>query len=113
MSVTSGQRIVSIRKRILAFCEQHRIAVPKEFDELDPVYPIALVDARVPERLRLVGESFYNGNSALRYLKDQNVNPENYRFFDFKRGVELVIESELVLKHGPSFDNRKDIDIVR
>ncbi|MFC3685650.1 hypothetical protein [Hydrogenophaga luteola] len=113
MSVTSGQRIVSIRKRILAYCEQHSIAVPKAFDELDPVYAIALVDTRVPERLRLVGESFYSEKSALRYLKEQNANPENYRFLDFKRGVELVIESETALKHRPSFDNRKDVDAQR
>lgn len=113
MSIVSGQRIVSIRKRILAYCEQHNIAVPKAFHELDPVYAIALVETRVPEKLRLVGETFYNEKSVLLYLKDQNKNPENYRVLDFKRGIELMLESEANLKHGPTFDNRKDIDVRR
>lgn len=113
MSIVSGQRVVSIRKRILAYCEQHNIAVPQAFRELDPVYAIALLETSVPEKLRLVGETFYNEKSVLRYLKDQNKNPENYRFLDFKRGIELVLESKVNLKHGAIFDNRKDIDIQR
>jgi len=113
MSVVSGQRVVSIRKRILAYCEQHHITVPRAFLDLDPVYAIALIEIRVPEKLRLVGETFYNEKSVLRYLKDQNKNPENYRVLDFKRGVELVLENEANLKRGSEFDNRKDIDVQR
>ena len=113
MSIVNGQRIVSIRKRILAYCEQHDIDIPKEFRELDPVYAIALVEIRVPENLRLIGKTFYSEKSALLYLKDQNKNPENYRFLDFKRGIELVLESGADLKHGSKFDSRKDIDILR
>lgn len=113
MSIVSGQRLVSIRKRILAYCEQHNVAVPKAFLELDPVYAIALIDSQVPEKLRLVGETFYNEKSALLYLKDQNKNPVNYRFLDFKRGIELQLESEIKLKQGTNFDNRKDIDVQR
>ena len=113
MSIVSGQRIVSIRKRILAYCEQHKVAVPKAFLELDPVYAIALIEIRAPEKPRLVGETFYNEKSVLLYLKDRNKNPENYRFLDFKRGIELQLESEINLKHGPKFDNRNDVDIRR
>ena len=113
MSVISGQRIVSIRKRILAYCEQHNVAVPSEFLELDPVYAIALVEIQIPEKPRLIGETFYNEKSVLLYLKDRNKNPENYRFLDFKRGIELQLESGIGLRRGAEFDNRKDIDIKR
>jgi hypothetical protein len=112
MSVFSGQRIVSIRRRVLAYCEQHNIAVPKAFLELGYLYGIVLVEICVPEN-RLVGETFYSAKSVLQYLKDQNKNPENYRVLDFKRGVELVFESTVNLKRGSKFDNRKNVDIQR
>lgn len=110
MSIVSGQRVVSIRKRILAYCEEHRIVVPKAFHDLEPVYPIALVEALVPERLRLVGETFYSEKSVARFLKDKNKHPENFQVLDFKRGIELVLENEVRLKRGSEFNNRKDVD---
>jgi hypothetical protein len=113
MSVFEGQRLVSIRKRIVAYCEQHDIDIPKTFDSFNILYPIALVDASAPRKHRLIAKTFHSANSALEYLKDQNKHPANYRILDFKRGIEFVLADEIRLEQGPSFDNRKDVDIVR
>ncbi len=113
MSVVSGQHVVSIRKRVLAYCEEHGIVVPKTFHHLDPIYAIVLVEILVPENPRLVDETFYSEKSVVRYLKDQNKHPENYQVLDFKRGIELVLEQQVSLKRGSAFNNRKDTDIQR
>lgn len=57
MSAISGQCVVSTRKRILAYCAQHRFAVPETVLALDPLYGIALVDVGSPEKSQLVGET--------------------------------------------------------
>lgn len=113
MSIFDGQRVVNIRQRMLAYCEQQKIEIPAAFHSLDTVYAIALVDVSVSERLRLVGQTFYNAASVLQYLKDTNKHPANYRVLDFKRGTELVLAHEIGLERGPSFDSRKDVDIQR
>lgn len=110
MSILDGQREVSLRRRMLAYCEQHNIAVPTAFHNLEIVYAIALIDGSAPEKLRLVGETFYNVPSVLSWFCRMNKYPANYRVLDFKRSCELVLSDELQLVRGASFDNRKDID---
>jgi hypothetical protein len=39
---------------------------------------------------------------VLRYLRDHNRHPLNYRVLDFKRGIELVLEHPVVLVRGPA-----------
>jgi len=113
MSVRNGQRIVSIRKRIIAYCEEHRISIPDSFHNIDTIYPIIIIDISIEERPRLIPETFYNDKSVLRYLKDQNKNPLNYKILDFKRGIEIVLQCPIQLIRGEPFDNRKDVDIQR
>jgi hypothetical protein len=113
MSIHNGQRMVSIRKRMLAYCEQHGIDVPSAFHDQDPVLAIALVRIFTPGKSQLVAQTFYSTASALDYLKQQNKHPENYRFLDFKRGVEWLIDPAVSLKAGPDFDNRRDVDVQR
>lgn len=110
MSILDGQRKVSLRRRMLAYCEQHKIAVPAAFDDLEVVYAIALIDGSVPEKLRLVGETFYNVSSVLSWFRRMNKCPANYKVLDFMRGCELVLSDEPQLVQGASFDNRRDVD---
>lgn len=111
MSILDGQRAVSLRRRMLAYCEQHKIAVPAAFHDLEIVYAIALIDGSVPEKLRLVDETFYNVPNVLSWFRRMNKYPANYKILDFKRGCELVLPDELHLVHGASFDNRRDFDV--
>jgi hypothetical protein len=112
MSLVAGKRIRSTRKRVLAYCEQHKITVPKAFHDLQPVYAIALIDIRSSDRPRLFSKTFFSTKSALECLKQENRHPENYRFLDFKRGIEFVLEGAAKLQRGPGFDHRKDVDVV-
>lgn len=100
-----------MRRRILAYCEQHKISVPAAFHDLETVYAIALIDESVPGKLRFVGETFYNVPNVLAWFRKMNKHPENYKVLDFKRGCELVATHELQLVHGAFFDNRRDVDI--
>ena len=111
MSIIGGQRHVSLRKRVLAYCEEHKIAVPSAFHQLEVVYAIVLIDISTSEKLRLVGESFYNVATVLSWFKQMNTYPANYKILDFKRGCELVLAQEVQLVRGASFDHRRDVDI--
>lgn len=51
MSIRDGQREVSMRRRILAYCEQHKIAVPAAFHDLETVYAVALIDESAPGKI--------------------------------------------------------------
>lgn len=113
MSVRNGQRIVSIRKRMIAYCEEHNIVVPASFHDIDTIYPIIIIDTCIEEQPHLVPQTFYNDKSVLRYLKDENKNPLNYKILDFKRGIEIVLQCPIQLIRGEPFDNRKDVDIQR
>ncbi|WKB53161.1 hypothetical protein [Eleftheria terrae] len=111
MSIVDGQRDISWRQRITAYCEQHRIAIPAAFQQAEVVYPLALVDRSVAERPRLVGETFYNVNGVLSWFRDRNRYPPHYQVLDFKRGRELVLENAVNLVDGPGFDPRRDVDL--
>jgi hypothetical protein len=113
MSVMDGQRVVSVRRRITAYCEQHGIIVPASFHQQDIVYAIAMVDVSVAQEHRLVDQTFYNHKTVVLWLLDHNRHPENYRVLDFKRGVELVLEHPVQFIRGPKFDHRRDVDVRR
>jgi hypothetical protein len=97
----------------MAYCEQHAIAVPSAFHDLETIYPIVVIDLSIPQRPKLLPTSFYNAKSVLEHLKDENKHPENYRVLDFERAVEYVLASPIGYQRGPDFDNRKDVDEVR
>jgi hypothetical protein len=97
---------------MLAYCEQHKVQVPKAFHDLDDLYAIALIEVRSPDRPRLVAETFFSAKKALEFLIRENRHPANYQYLDFKRGVELVLEGSITLQRGPKFDQRKDVDVV-
>lgn len=111
MSIVSGQRKISVRKRIEAYCQQHNVIVPTAFKDLDIVYAIALIDQSIPERKRFVGDTFYNKATVAEWFRRENKCPWNYLIFDFKRGRQLIIGDALELKVGPAFDNRSDVDV--
>lgn len=113
MSIFDGQKFVSKRKRMLAYCEQHGVHVPAAFHQLDTIYPIAVVDMSIPQRPRLLPTTFYNAAGVIEYFKDENKYPGNYQVLDFERGFEHVLISPLRYERGPAFDNRKDIDEIR
>jgi len=113
MSVISGQRVVSVRKRVLAYCAQWGIEVPTQFLALDPVYALVVVDVTSPDKPHLVGDTFYNAKTVVAYLADHRRNPAHHRVLDFRRGVELLIDGAMQAKVGPRFDHRRDVDVLR
>jgi len=113
MGAFDGQRIKSKRRRILAYCEEHSVAVPSAFHELNTIYPIAVIDESISQKPKLVPVTFYNAAGVLEYLKDANKSPGNYKVLDFDRGFEYILVSPLSYARGPGFDNRKDVDEIR
>lgn len=98
---------------MLAYCEQHGIAVPSAFHGLDTIYPIAVIDVSNPQKPSLLPTTFYNASSVLIYLDDERRNPANYRVLNFERGYEYVLTPNMTYERGQKFDNRKDVDEVR
>lgn len=111
MSIVDGQRGVSLRKWVVASCQHHKVVIPAVFHESEVVYAIAIVDESVPEKPRLVGETFYNVENVLAWFRSADRCPPNYRILDFKRGCVLVWEHDMKLVRGASFDNRRDVDV--
>jgi hypothetical protein len=113
MSVFDGRRVVSKRKRMLAYCEQHGVTVPSAFHDLETIYPIAVIDISIPQRPKILPKTFYNMATVLEYFKDENKYPGNYQVLNFERGFEYILASPINYVRGAGFDNRKNIDEVR
>lgn len=60
-----------------------------------------------------LAKPFYNGQSVLTYLRDRQENLANFDVLDFKRGVKLILDSDMRLTSGPKFDHRRDVDTIR
>lgn len=113
MSVFDGQRIVSKRRRMLAYCEKHGVTVPSAFHDLNTIYPIAVIDLSKPQKPCLLPTTFYNASTVLTYLRDTDKSPESCKVLDFERGYEYLLTPNVTYERGPKFDNCKNVDTVR
>ena len=86
--MTGARLRIPYRQRILHYCRQHGIVVPKGFDAPKSSERYALVDVSVEPNL-LYERTACMERDVIRVVDQARNTGRAFRILDFKRGVEL------------------------
>ena len=75
-------------KKIVSYCEDNNIEIPKMFHDTDPS-KFVLLDT---ERAAIYWETFDYEKAILDHFKYENISPEKYKVLNFKTNFSYVID---------------------
>ncbi len=92
------------RKRILYYCETQGILVPNNFDIAQSSEALVAIDiTEIPHQL--APASTFLWKEVLKYIRTPTRNERKFKILDFKRGCELVMQEDRLVR-GKSFEHK-------
>ena len=98
------------RERILAYCAKHGISVPPGF-HVRNAEKFAIFDI-TSEPNALVSVTTYLPSDVISFITDKRNEGRRFRILDFKRGCELLVEGNIRLVRGDSFQCKSENELL-
>lgn len=96
-------------KKIVSYCEDNNIEIPKLFHDTDPSKFVLLDE----ENSIIYWETFDYEKAILDHFKYENISPEKYKVLNFKNNFSYVInENGKYTKYAKFVDEGITIQVV-